>query len=115
MNLTDARRSLADWIDPSRNDRETAAIKRALAYRDAVRKTKPLILVSQQRELRGLIAPMSRDVIVASIEEVTAGRIRGLVLSGVIPTNLALQHADYHKAMHELRPCLLTTRVGAGL
>lgn len=113
MTLADARRAFADWIDPDRPAREVAATKRALAYRDAVRKAKPLILVSQQREMRGLIAPMSRDVIVASIEEAAAGRVRGLILSAVIPTNLALQHTDYHKAMDELRPCLLTTRTGA--
>lgn len=113
MTLADARHAFADWVDPGRTDRETAAIKRALAYRDVIRKAKPLILVSEHRELRGIIPPMRRNVIVASVDEATAGRIRGHVISSVTPTNLALQHTDYHRAIYELQSSLLTTWAGA--
>lgn len=106
------RRNLAALLDPERAHREVAATKRALRYRTQARHaTRALLITGNHREATGTLGQRARTRAL-TVDDVLAGRARGLVILDYIATDLALKDTRWREAEQELHTCLLTTRIG---
>lgn len=119
VTMRSLRRTVADWLDPTRGRRETDATKRALGYRQALTDAQraaqaaagPLLITSNVREASDILGRHHPSQSM-TVNDVIAGRARGLTLSGYIATNLALQHTDWPRAEQDLHICLLANTLG---
>ena len=109
--MTRFRRNLADWLDPDRAHREVAANKRAMRYRTQARHaTRAILITGNRREASSALGQRARTRAL-TIDDVIAGRARGLVILDYIATDLALKDTRWRDAERELHLCLLTTRI----
>lgn len=119
ITMRSLRRTVADWLDPTRGRRETDATKRALGYRQALTDAQraaqaaagPLLITSNVREASDILGRHHPSQSM-TVHDVIAGRARGLTLTGYITTNLALQHTDWPRAEQDLQICLLANTLG---
>ena len=112
-NQTSLRRVIADWIDPTRATRETAATKTTRAIkRDVANAHGAILITGSHRESSGTLGHRAH-LRALTVDDVLRGRARGLLILDYIATDLALKDARWRYAEQMLRTSLLTTRIGA--